>query len=416
MPEGGCLTRCLTCSMLIMLSGVLLLLVLHDLRMARAQDPHLNPACQAIPNMPPAEKMSLPRRQARQRLYRSRVRPGQPTLDELLASESSFDPQRKDVSVTAILNHWSRHTICKQIDGLRAQTFPPTYIWVCLFASPMADQIRAAVRAYNDSRIALIEAEYNFKYYGRFQLALAAQVRLGAGQGGSERVRAAGCGLARLGAAKGGSVPLRAARCRLGLDVRFGLTHSMRAPPCSPPSQRSRARLATAGPRTHAWAHTRGHTRLGTHAWAHAPLVEPRPISPRPISPRPISPRPISPRPISPRRTTLHTSAIAHLCYCTPLLLHTSAIAHLCSAQTSHVLVLDDDMLPGSRYLQQLLHVIHSPRRRGLLGSIGWLLPRPNQELRFGSYRSLVNDSGGLCVPRPVGAAVRVRAARAALP
>ena len=128
MPEGGCLTRCLTCSMLFMLSGVLLLLVLHDLRMARAQDPHLNPACQAIPNMPPAEKMSLPRRQARQRLYRSRVRPGQPTLDELLASESSFDPQRKDVSVTAILNHWSRHTICKQIDGLRAQTFPPTYI------------------------------------------------------------------------------------------------------------------------------------------------------------------------------------------------------------------------------------------------------------------------------------------------
>ena len=201
MPEGGCLTRCLTCSMLIMLSGVLLLLVLHDLRMARAQDPHLNPACQAIPNMPPAEKMSLPRRQARQRLYRSRVRPGQPTLDELLASESSFDPQRKDVSVTAILNHWSRHTICKQIDGLRAQTFPPTYIWVCLFASPMADQIRAAVRAYNDSRIALIEAEYNFKYYGRFQLALAAQVRLGAVQGGSVRLRAAGCGLARLGAA-----------------------------------------------------------------------------------------------------------------------------------------------------------------------------------------------------------------------
>ena len=80
------------------------------------------------------------------------------------------------------------------------------------------------------------------------------------------------------------------------------------------------------------------------------------------------------------------------------------------------MLVLDDDRLPGTRYLQQLLHVIHSPRRRGLLGSIGWLLPRPNHELRFGSYRSLTNDSGGLCVPRPVGGAVRVRGARAALP
>ena len=179
MAPRGCLT---CCCVLIMFFGALLLLGLHGLRMARAQDPHLNPACQAIPNMPPAEKMSLPRRQARQRLYRSRVRPGQPTLDELLASESSFNPQRSDVSVTAILNHWSRHTICKQIDGLRAQTFPPTYIWVCLFASPMADQIRAAVRAYNDSRISLIEAEYNFKYFGRFQLALAAQVRLGRAQ------------------------------------------------------------------------------------------------------------------------------------------------------------------------------------------------------------------------------------------
>ena len=172
----------------------------------------------------------------------------------------------------------------------------------------------------------------------------------------------------------------------------------MRAPVAASPRRLARlprSAAVLASPRR-GRAHTRGRTRVGTHGWAHAPLVEPRPISPR--------------------RTTLHTSAIAHLCYCTPLLLHTSAIAHLCSAQTSHVLVLDDDMLPGSRYLQQLLHVIHSPRRRGLLGSIGWLLPRPNQELRFGSYRSLVNDSGGLCVPRPVGAAVRVRAARAALP
>ena len=257
-----------------MISGVLLLLALHSLSIAKAQDPHLNPACQAEKNMPPAEKMSLPRRQARQRVYRSRVRPGQPTLEELLASESSFDPARSKASVTAILNHWSRRTICKQIDGLREQSFPPTFIWVCLFASPMAEQIRAAVRAYNDSRISLVEAEYNFKYFGRFQLALAAQACLAAP-----------------------SVPQ--------------------------------------------------HVRLASRAIIPTTLASPR----------------------------------------------------LCAAQTSHVLVLDDDMLPGSRYLQPLLHVIHSPHRRGLLGSIGWLLPRPNKELRFGSYRALVNDSGGLCVP-----------------
>ena len=157
----------------------------------------------------------------------------------------------------------------------------------------------------------------------------------------------------------------------------------------------------------HAWAHTPGHTRLSSS------------LAPSRLGASRLAPSRLAPSRLGAQLCTpllLHTSAIAHLCYCTPLLLHTSAIARLCSAQTSHVLVLDDDMLPGSRYLQQLLHVIHSPRRRGLLGSIGWLLPRPNQELRFGSYRSLTNDSGGLCVPRPVGAAVRVRAARAALP
>jgi len=68
--------------------------------------------------------------------------------------------------------------------------------------------------------------------------------------------------------------------------------------------------------------------------------------------------------------------------------------------QTRHVLVLDDDMLPGASYLAQLLHVAHSAHwGRALLGSIGWLLPRPSHDLRFGSYRSLVNDSGGLCAP-----------------
>ena len=102
-----------------------------------------------------------------------------------------------------------------------------------------------------------------------------------------------------------------------------------------------------------------------------------------------------------PGHTRLASSLASSLA--SPLLEPSLTSPRLCPSQTSHVLVLDDDMLPGSRYLQQLLHVIHSPRRRGLLGSIGWLLPRPNQELRFGSYRSLANNSGGLCVLRPLG-------------
>ena len=53
------------------------------------------------------------------------------------------------------------------------------------------------------------------------------------------------------------------------------------------------------------------------------------------------------------------------------------------------------------RYVELLLHTINTRRGRGLLGSIGWLLPRPSRDgsLRFASYRATANDSGGLYVP-----------------
>ena len=38
----------------------------------------------------------------------------------------------------------------------------------------MAEEARAAALAYNDSRIAVFDSNYNFKYFGRFQLALSA--------------------------------------------------------------------------------------------------------------------------------------------------------------------------------------------------------------------------------------------------
>ena len=137
------------------------------------RDPHKTELCSKPEKMPKQEKMALPRRLERQRFFRESVDATQPTLKELLALDSQFNPALH--TVTAILNHWSRTTICRQLDALRAQTAPPTHIWVCLFNSPRAEGIAEAVAAYNDSRVSLITGEHNFKYFGRFQLALAAK-------------------------------------------------------------------------------------------------------------------------------------------------------------------------------------------------------------------------------------------------
>ncbi|EOD14918.1 hypothetical protein EMIHUDRAFT_197569 [Emiliania huxleyi CCMP1516] len=64
------------------------------------------------------------------------------------------------------------------------------------------------------------------------------------------------------------------------------------------------------------------------------------------------------------------------------------------AAPTRFVAVIDDDMA--------LLHVamLRPPLgARRLLGSIGWLLPPPQQGLVFRSYRATENSSGGLYVP-----------------
>lgn len=88
-------------------------------------------------------------------------------------------PVRKSapMAITAILNNWKRHALCRQLDALRSQTSPPLHIWVCLFASPMLAAARAVLFSYNDSRIAVIEAKQNFGYYGRFQIALSIPTR-----------------------------------------------------------------------------------------------------------------------------------------------------------------------------------------------------------------------------------------------
>lgn len=93
------------------------------------------------------------------------------TLQELLATPSSSSSAK----VTVILNHFQRKTLCAQLDALLEQTLPFYNVWVVAFGSPQEDNLRAIVEAYNNSNIQFIGSTHDFKYYGRFQLALQVQ-------------------------------------------------------------------------------------------------------------------------------------------------------------------------------------------------------------------------------------------------
>ena len=144
--------------------------------------------CKEEAGAPPQERMPSEKRRWRQSLMQRHVSAEQPTFEELMASTLSSSSSslrrpaaasandRMSAPVTVILNHYKRHTLCRQIEALMSQSSgPPEHIWICLFASPMADDARAMVLAYNSSRIAVFESTYNFKYFGRFQLALSAR-------------------------------------------------------------------------------------------------------------------------------------------------------------------------------------------------------------------------------------------------
>jgi len=100
--------------------------------------------------------------------FQERTR-GCETLDELMSLPSTSTGSAK---VTVILNHYQRKTLCAQLDALQEQTHPFYSVWVLAFGSPQRDQFRSIVETYNDSRISFVGSSYDFKYYGRFQLAL----------------------------------------------------------------------------------------------------------------------------------------------------------------------------------------------------------------------------------------------------
>lgn len=104
---------------------------------------------------------------------------GTETLSELMKMKSKWDLKGpKKPKVTVILNHFKRKTLCSQLDSLLHQTLPFHQIWVLSFGSPNEFSLKRIVDSYNDSRISFISSSYDFKYYGRFQMALQTEADL----------------------------------------------------------------------------------------------------------------------------------------------------------------------------------------------------------------------------------------------
>ncbi|KAL5990611.1 hypothetical protein ACLOJK_011514 [Asimina triloba] len=99
---------------------------------------------------------------------------GSETLHELMQMRSKWDSRGgpNAPKITVILNHFKRKTLCAQLDALLHQTFPAHGIWVLAFGSPNEDSLKKIVDSYNNSKISFVSSSYDFKYYGRFQMAL----------------------------------------------------------------------------------------------------------------------------------------------------------------------------------------------------------------------------------------------------
>ncbi|KAL6506398.1 hypothetical protein OROGR_024579 [Orobanche gracilis] len=104
---------------------------------------------------------------------------GPETLSELMAMKSKWGPRGRNVpKVTVILNHFKRKTLCAQLDSLRHQTLPFHHVWVLSFGSLNEESLKRIVESYNDSRMSFVSSCYDFKYYGRFQMALQTEADL----------------------------------------------------------------------------------------------------------------------------------------------------------------------------------------------------------------------------------------------
>jgi hypothetical protein len=103
------------------------------------------------------------------------------TMKELLDLPSTFRVGSPDFGVTAVVSMYKRKGhVERWLNTLVEQTHPPKEIWFVFFASPLAEDLRAEIlaarKAYLDKGgqipILLVQGEVQYKYWGRFQLAM----------------------------------------------------------------------------------------------------------------------------------------------------------------------------------------------------------------------------------------------------
>ncbi|KAK6138103.1 hypothetical protein DH2020_028143 [Rehmannia glutinosa] len=98
---------------------------------------------------------------------------GTETLSELLSMKSVEFARSEWYSQSyGDSKPFQAKTLCAQIDSLLHQTLPFHHVWVLSFGSPNEKSLKNIVDSYNNSRISFVSSTYDFKYYGRFQVAL----------------------------------------------------------------------------------------------------------------------------------------------------------------------------------------------------------------------------------------------------
>lgn len=90
---------------------------------------------------------------------------------ELQIRSTQKQPLKGNYDVTVILNVYKRINLFeKQLLSIINQTVKPKEIWVCIFASPHENDFLTILSKYPDVKV--IRSDINFKFYGRFQMAL----------------------------------------------------------------------------------------------------------------------------------------------------------------------------------------------------------------------------------------------------
>ncbi|CAM9789143.1 unnamed protein product, partial [Laminaria digitata] len=108
-----------------------------------------------------------------------------PSLDEMMSLPSSNERWAQDgqngglpgaPKVTVILNLFKREVLTEQLDSLFEQTTAShiSEVWVCVFSAPAQDYALRVVKESKYRNVRLVVSDFNFKFYGRFQMALTA--------------------------------------------------------------------------------------------------------------------------------------------------------------------------------------------------------------------------------------------------